>query len=207
MKQYPKFSLYKEAFKCFEGRLAQAKAWAGRIGSAMVPTAAFLAPPIALIVAVLSPSNSNVSPPDISLGWIACTLVVIGLLLFSLFALAWMSRDAPRHHVFGESIVPDAGLMRIAQSRVIPDDIKREVATIFQHNGAVRFNDLFWIDRRLREQRKAQQRIRDQEKHSQKEQAREQKEQIKEQKRRRGAGAVALQAVLNTGNKPKNALT
>ena len=44
--------------------------------------------------------------------------------------------------------VPDASLARIAESRNIPDDIKRKVTTIFRNNGAVLFGDLRKIDDR-----------------------------------------------------------
>jgi hypothetical protein len=100
----------------------------------------------------------------------------------------WVKGSSLR--IIDRLIVPDAGLMRIAQSRIIPNDIKREVAVLFRTRGAVRFKDLYKIDCRLREQREAPRR-------NQYKERRRQAKQMREQQRRQGAGAVALQAVLD----------
>jgi hypothetical protein len=167
-----KFSLYKEASKCFEGRLTCAKAWGGRIGLAMVPTAA-----LTTVVILGDPHHPGIA-------------AVIGLLALFMALFILMRLKGSPLHAIGRRIVPDAGLMRIAQSRVVPNDIKREVAVLFRTRGAVRFNDLFEIDCRLRAQRETQRRDQD-------EQRQRQAEQMHERQRRQGAGAVALQAVLD----------
>jgi hypothetical protein len=72
--------------------------------------------------------------------------------------LLWKTQASlPYSDINYNRIVPDAGLMRLANSLVIPNDIKRELARLLLQQGELRFGNLLVIDDRLQAQQYAQQ--------------------------------------------------
>jgi hypothetical protein len=88
-------------------------------------------------------------------------------------------------------IVSDAAMLRMAQSDMIPDSIKKELAAIFNKKGCLVFRDLYKIDNRLKKESLEEQNRREMAK--QQEQCRQ-----SEQERRQGMGALTLEAFLDS---------
>jgi hypothetical protein len=162
VKTNKKFNVYEEAATSFRIHINQTKVWMLKV---------FL--PVAITAFITSSlSFTSLVQMVLAMG------MAFPFVIFISWYVAYPSLSA--RAVIYRKIVPDAGLMRIAQSRVIPNDIKREVAKIIEKTGEILFSDLIEIDDRLQAQWKEKQYSQD------------------EQQRRRGAGAMALQAVLNT---------